>query len=79
MPPSPGKTGEKQASADGSKVTNADLAPDAPDQYTVVKGDTLWGIARMMYGDGKKWKKIADANHIADANKIKVGQRLIIP
>ncbi|BCJ45958.1 hypothetical protein GCM10010168_49060 [Actinoplanes ianthinogenes] len=54
-------------------------APAPKKQYTVVKGDTLWSIARMMYGDGKKWKKIADANHIADANKIKVGQRLIIP
>ncbi|GAA4601071.1 LysM repeat protein [Actinoplanes octamycinicus] len=54
-------------------------APVPKRQYTVAKGDTLWKIARMMYGDGKRWKKIADANHITDPNKIKVGQRLVIP
>jgi hypothetical protein len=54
-------------------------APTPKKQYTVVKGDTLWSISRMMYGDGKRWKKIAQANHITDPDKIKLGQRLIIP
>jgi LysM repeat protein len=60
---------------------NAEAAPAPTPQreYVVVTGDTLWGIARMMYGDGNRWGEIADANHLADPNKIEVGQRLVIP
>ena len=60
---------------------NDEAAPALPPkrEYTVVKGDTLWGIARMMYGDGNRWRAIADANHLADTNKIEIGQRLVIP
>lgn len=49
--------------------------------YTVKSGDTLSHIALHYYGDaGRKWyMKIAEANGIADANKIFVGQELKIP
>ncbi len=47
--------------------------------YTVKKGDTLYGIARAKYGDGKQWKRIAEANPGLDPNKIKVGQTIVIP
>lgn len=47
--------------------------------YTVKKGDTLYGIARQKYGDGKQWKKIAAANPGVTANSLKVGQTLVIP
>lgn len=30
--------------------------------YTVVGGDTLWGIAQQFYGDGRQWRLIYDAN-----------------
>lgn len=30
--------------------------------YTVVKGDTLWGISKKFYGTGTKWNIIYDAN-----------------
>ncbi|MEV2267780.1 LysM peptidoglycan-binding domain-containing protein [Nonomuraea africana] len=54
-------------------------APTPQQEYTVVKGDSLWGIARMMYGDGNRWREIADANHISDPKRLEVGQRLVIP
>lgn len=49
--------------------------------YTVKPGDTLWKIAQKVYGNGKKWKKIYEANSnvILDPEKIYVGQVLMIP
>lgn len=50
--------------------------------HTVQKKETLYSIARMYYnGDHTKWKVIYEANRadISDPNKIRVGQRLIIP
>lgn len=47
--------------------------------YTVVKGDTLWAIAKKYYGDGNKYPEIAKANNISNANIISVGQKLLIP
>jgi LysM domain len=56
-------------------------APSAapPRKYVVVKGDTLSRIALAVYGDGKRWPEIAAANHLADPDKISIGQSLIIP
>jgi nucleoid-associated protein YgaU len=47
--------------------------------YTVVKGDTLWSIAKRTYGDGRRWQDIAEANGITDSRKLRVGQKLILP
>jgi nucleoid-associated protein YgaU len=50
--------------------------------YTVVKGDTLFGIAKKFYGDGNLWHLIYNANKAkigANPNLIKPGQILIIP
>ena len=49
--------------------------------YTVVKGDTLWGIAIKAYQDGYKWPEIVKANQdkIANPNVIEVGQVLSLP
>lgn len=47
--------------------------------YTVVRGDTLWGIAQRFYGNGSRYPEIARANNIANPDIIHVGQRLLIP
>ena len=47
--------------------------------HTVVKGDTLWAIAKKYYGDGNRYSEIAKANNIANANIISIGQKLLIP
>lgn len=33
-----------------------------PNTYTVRKGDTLYKIARMMYGDGGMWEQLYEKN-----------------
>ncbi len=58
--------------------------PSPPSQpstriHTVAKGDSLWLIANHIYGNGSAWKRIADANHLKDANRIYPGQKLVIP
>ena len=69
-----------------SSYESPELADDAvqqmgPRYHTVVKKDTLYALARMYYGDQRRWKDIYEANRstISDPNKIRVGQRLLIP
>jgi len=47
--------------------------------HTIVKGDTLWAIAKKYYGDGNRYPEIVRANNIANSNIISVGQKLLIP
>ncbi len=58
----------------------APVVPVAPTtMYTVVRGDTLWSIANRYYGDGKRWRDIAQANGIHDPRKLVVGEQLTLP
>ncbi|OGY26858.1 MAG: hypothetical protein A2Z11_01625 [Candidatus Woykebacteria bacterium RBG_16_43_9] len=53
--------------------------------HTVVKGDTLWGIAQSSYGSSFEWTKIRDANPgkigtLPNGNALIVpGQVLVVP
>lgn len=47
--------------------------------YTVRRGDTLGGIARRFYGATGRFQLIVAANRIANPDRLRVGQQLIIP
>jgi nucleoid-associated protein YgaU len=47
--------------------------------YTIQSGDNLSKVSKHFYGDANKYQKIAQANGIADANKIQAGQTITIP
>ncbi len=48
-------------------------------EYTVQKGDHLWGIAVRAYGDGYQWVKIASENNLKNPNLIYPGNVLKLP
>lgn len=52
---------------------------DKVQKYTVVAGDNLWDIAVKFYGDGFAWRKIAEANKLANPRVIHKGNVLSIP
>lgn len=52
--------------------------PTESGKYTVVKGDTLWGIAEKYYDNGSAYPLIVSANNIKDG-VIYPGQVLVIP
>lgn len=47
--------------------------------YTVISGDTLWGIAEHFYGNGAEYPRIASANGIGSPYLIHPDQVLRIP
>lgn len=55
--------------------------PAAPRTYTVAAGDSLSKIAKKLYGDSGKWKRIFEANRdiIKNPDLIHPGQVLKIP
>ena len=72
-----GKNGESEVQVTENRETKN--APET-DSYTVKSGDTLWSIAKTYYGDGSKWKLIAEANsQINDPDLIYPGQIFVIP
>lgn len=61
---------------------SSSTAPAPANQtYTVVSGDSLSKIAKHLYGDAKKWRKIFDANKdkIKNPDLIYPGQVFTIP
>ncbi|WP_070000049.1 LysM peptidoglycan-binding domain-containing protein [Cellulosilyticum sp. I15G10I2] len=50
-------------------------SPKKPENYTIVKGDTLWGIAKRFLGDGARWIELHKLNAtIKNPNLIYPGQ-----
>jgi outer membrane protein OmpA-like peptidoglycan-associated protein len=50
-------------------------------EYIIKKGDSLWKIAEKELGSGHRWKYLYELNkdRIKNPNKLKTGQKIIIP
>lgn len=51
----------------------------APVSYTIKKGDTLIGICIKKYGSDARVAEICELNHIVNPDKIKVGDKILLP
>lgn len=52
---------------------------DCKIKHIIFPGDSLWTIAQHYYGDGARWKEIADANNLTSYSILSAGQELNIP
>jgi nucleoid-associated protein YgaU len=49
------------------------------EEYVVVAGDTITGIAYRRLGDWRLWREIADRNGLVDVRQLEPGTTLFIP
>jgi len=80
-----GETDNRQqtdAQDESDDQDDQDPLPEAPQFYTVVAGDTLYGIAEKTFGPGKgpQWRRIAEVNPaLSDPSRLPWGMRIVIP
>jgi hypothetical protein len=61
-------------------VPISELAPNAPDQYTVKRGDTLWAISGMFLKSPWRWPELWGMNieQVRNPHRIYPGQQLVL-
>jgi len=81
-PPSPAglSVGPASIPKHWSKYKYPETIPDGATYYIIVRGDTLWDLARKYLGNPYLWPQIWDQNrYITDAHWIYPGDPLIMP
>lgn len=74
---------EKEDSTEAAEQSEEDneeaLSRSITRYYEVEQGDTLYTISQKIYGDISRVDKICEVNDISDPDKIRSGQRIILP
>ncbi len=72
---------EKPAAPVQPKKCLIETLPGGQRVYTVVQGDTLYGISVKVYNTPRHYERIYDANQerIADPNTLQIGMKLVLP
>jgi nucleoid-associated protein YgaU len=61
-------------------ITDIDMRRLEVDRtYRVNRGDSLWIIARKIYGEGSAWTLLAKINNLENPNMLSIGQELALP
>lgn len=60
-------------------VVTAAPEPEVLTTHLVARGESLWDIAALYLGDGKRWTEIAEANNLENPNFIPIAGTLVIP
>ncbi|WP_099467401.1 LysM peptidoglycan-binding domain-containing protein [Konateibacter massiliensis] len=64
---------------ESNSTENEQISQENEDSYTVEKGDTLATISMKLYGNKDMVEKICELNNIENDNKLKEGQKLLLP
>jgi 5'-nucleotidase len=67
------------AASTAAEPAAATPAQAAETSHVIVAGDTFWDLAVKAYGDGAKWKAIAEANSAYRPRHLPIGSTLQIP
>lgn len=61
-------------------VALSELAPNAPEEYTVKRGDTLWAVSRLFLKSPWRWPELWGMNlqEIRNPHRIYPGQQLVL-
>lgn len=74
------ETEQEQAAVEPGGEDNTEaLSRSVTRYYEVEQGDTLYTISQKIYGDISRVEKICELNEIADPDKIRSGQKIILP
>ena len=79
FPITPGQRSTAQQVAQAG-IPLSELAPNAPDEYTVKRGDTLWAISGMFLKSAWRWPELWGMNmeEVRNPHRIYPGQHLML-
>ena len=72
-------TGDNTGTNDNSDMPVVERDGNQYYVYTAVQGDTYWGIATKIMGEGAKYVMILEANGLSKDDTIQIGDELFVP